>query len=157
MIISYLFGLRCQCQITFRHTTRLICHSFCIRKVLCKNCLLWARKCLIEVLKRQICRNRHDYKNRWNYSKIQCILAICHSSFFKVFSTWVILQSEERQVEYANVNLDIDIFVISEPKWLKFGLQAHFFKVFGHAKFQLSITSTFKVIKLLVKVTKYLH
>ena len=57
----------------------------------------------------------------------------------------------------ANVNLDIDIFVISEPKWLKFGLQAHFFKVFGHAKFQLSITSTFKVIKLLVKVTKYLH
>ena len=67
------------------------------------------------------------------------------------------LQSEERQVGHANVNLDIDIFVISEPKWLKFGLQAHFFKVFGHAKFQLSITSTFKVIKLLVKVTKYLH
>ena len=67
------------------------------------------------------------------------------------------LQSEERQVGHVNVNLDIDIFVISEPKWLKFGLQAHFFKVFGHAKFQLSITSTFKVIKLLVKVTKYLH
>ena len=57
----------------------------------------------------------------------------------------------------ANVNLDIDIFVISEPKLLKFGLQAHFFKVFGHAKFQLYITSTFEVIKLLVKVTKYLH
>ena len=57
----------------------------------------------------------------------------------------------------ANVNLDIDIFVISEPKWLKFGLQVHFFKVFGHTKFQLSITSTFKVIKLLVNVTKYLH
>ena len=38
-----------------------------------------------------------------------------------------------------------------------YGLQAHFFKVFGHAKFQLSITSTFKVIKLLVNVTKYLH
>ena len=67
------------------------------------------------------------------------------------------LQSEERQVGHVNVNLDIDIFVISEPKWLKFGLQAHFFKVFKHAKFQLSITSTFKVIKLLVKVTKYLH
>ena len=56
-----------------------------------------------------------------------------------------------------NVKLDIDIFVISEPKWLKFGLQAHLFKMFGYAKFQLSITSTFKVIKLLVKVTKYLH
>ena len=67
------------------------------------------------------------------------------------------LQSEERQVGHANVNLDIDIFVISEPKWLKFGLQAHFFKVFGHAKFQLSTSCTIKVIKLLVKVTKYLH
>ena len=67
------------------------------------------------------------------------------------------VQSEERQVGHLNVNLDIDIFVISEPKRLKFGLQAHFLKIFGHAKFQLSITSTFKVIKLLVKVTKYLH
>ena len=57
----------------------------------------------------------------------------------------------------ANVNLDIDIFVISEPKLLKKNLQAHFFKVFGHTKFQLSITSTLKVIKLLVNVTKYLH
>ena len=67
------------------------------------------------------------------------------------------LQSEERQVGHVNVNLDMDIFVISEQKWLKFGLQVHFFKVFGHTKFQLSITSTFKVIKLLVNVTKYLH
>ena len=67
------------------------------------------------------------------------------------------IQSEERQVGHANVNLDIDIFVIFKLKWLKFGLQAHFFKVFGHAKFQLSITSTLKVIKLLVEVTKYLH
>ena len=67
------------------------------------------------------------------------------------------LQSEERQVGHVNVNLDMDIFVISEQKWLKFGLQAHFFKMFGHAKFQLSISSTFKVMKLLVKVTKYLH
>ena len=75
----------------------------------------------------------------------------------KVFVSPDYIQSEERQVGHANVNLDIDIFVISEPKWLKFGLQAHFFKVFGQAKFQLSITSTFKVIKLLVKVTKYLH
>ena len=54
-----------------------------------------------------------------------------------------------------SVNLDINIFVISEPKWLKFGLQAHFFKMFGHTKFQLSIYCTFKVMKLLVKVTKY--
>ena len=67
------------------------------------------------------------------------------------------LQWEERQVGHVNVNLDMDIFVISEQKWLKFGLQAHFFKMFGHAKFQLSISSTFKVMKLLVKVTKYLH
>ena len=75
---------------------------------------------------------------------------VCHSSTYS-------LQSEERQVGHVNVNLDMDIFVISEQKWLKFGLQAHFFKMFGHAKFQLSISSTFKVMKLLVKVTKYLH
>ena len=56
-----------------------------------------------------------------------------------------------------NVYLDIDIFVISEPTWLKFGLQAHFLKMFGLTKFQLSITCTFRVMKLLVKVTKYLH
>ena len=49
------------------------------------------------------------------------------------------LQSEERQVGHVNVNLDMDISVISEQKWLKCGLQAHFFKMFGHAKFQLSI------------------
>ena len=41
-----------------------------------------------------------------------------------------VLQSEERQVGHVNVNLDIDIFVTSEQKWLKFGLQAHFFKIF---------------------------
>ena len=44
----------------------------------------------------------------------------------------------------------VDIFVISQPKWLKFGLQAHFLKVFGHAKFQLSISCTFKVMKVFV-------
>ena len=48
----------------------------------------------------------------------------------------------------------VDIFVISQPKWLKFGLQAHFVKVFGHTKFQLSISCTFKDIKLLVEITK---
>ena len=44
----------------------------------------------------------------------------------------------------------VNIFVISQPKWLKFGLQAHFLKVFGHTKFQLSISYTFKVMRLLV-------
>ena len=48
----------------------------------------------------------------------------------------------------------VDIFVISRPKWLKFGVQAHFFKMFGHTKFQLSISCTFKVMKLLVEITK---
>ena len=67
------------------------------------------------------------------------------------------LQSEERQVGHVNVNLDIDIFVISEPKWLKFGLQAHFFKMFGHAKFQLSIFFTLTVMKLLVEVFSDFH
>ena len=49
----------------------------------------------------------------------------------------------------------VDIFVISQPKWLKFGLLAHFPRVFGHTKFQLSISCTFKVMKLLVEITKY--
>ena len=44
----------------------------------------------------------------------------------------------------------VDIFVISQPKWLKFCFQAHFLKVFGHTKFQLSISYTFKVMRLLV-------
>ena len=48
----------------------------------------------------------------------------------------------------------VDIFVISRPKCLKFGVQAHFFKMFGHTKFQLSISCTFKVMKLLVEITK---
>ena len=46
----------------------------------------------------------------------------------------------------------VDIFVISQPKWLKFGVQAHLFKMIGHTKFQLSIFCTFKVMKLLVEV-----
>ena len=40
----------------------------------------------------------------------------------------MVLQSEERQVGHVNVNLDIDISVVSERKWLKFGVQAHFFQ-----------------------------
>ena len=46
----------------------------------------------------------------------------------------------------------VDIFVISQPKWLKFGVQAHLFKMIGHTNFQLSISCTFKVMKLLVEV-----
>ena len=42
------------------------------------------------------------------------------------------------------------ISVVYEQKWLKFGVQAHFLKMFGHAKFQLSISCTFKAMKLLV-------
>ena len=67
------------------------------------------------------------------------------------------IQSEERQVGHANVNLDIDIFVISELKWLKFGLQAHLFKMFEYAKFQLSIFFTLRVMKLLVEVFSDFH
>ena len=55
----------------------------------------------------------------------------------------------------VHVNPAPYIFVISQPKWLKFGLQAHFLKMFGHKKFQLSISSTFKAVKLLVEITKY--
>ena len=69
----------------------------------------------------------------------------------------VLLQSEERQVGHVNVNLDMDIFVISKQKLLKFGLQAHFFKMFGHAKFQLSIFFTLRVIELLVEVFSDFH
>ena len=49
---------------------------------------------------------------------------------------------------HMNIKLDINIFVISQPKWVKYGLKAHFLKMFTHAKFQLSITCTFKIILL---------
>ena len=49
------------------------------------------------------------------------------------------------------------ISVVYEQKWLKFCFQAHFLKMFGHTKFQLSITCTFRLMKLLVEITKYLH
>ena len=48
------------------------------------------------------------------------------------------------------------LFFISQPKWLKFGLQPHLIKMFLHTKFQLSITCTFRFMKLLVEITKYL-
>ena len=74
-----------------------------------------------------------------------------------IFSQWTKIQSEERQVGHVNVNVDIDIFVYFEPKWLKFGLQAHFFKMFGYAKFQLSIFFALSVMKLLVQVSSGFH
>ena len=40
----------------------------------------------------------------------------------------------------VHVNPTPHIFVISQPKWLKFGLQPHFFKMFLYTKFQLSIS-----------------
>ena len=52
----------------------------------------------------------------------------------------------------VHVNPAPYIFVISQPKWLKFGLQPHLNKMFLHTKFQLSITCTFRVTKLLVEV-----
>ena len=43
-------------------------------------------------------------------------------------------------------------------KWLKFGSkQANFLKMFGPTKFQLSITCTFRVIKLLMQHFRYFH
>ena len=52
----------------------------------------------------------------------------------------------------VHVNPTPHIFVISQPKWLKFGLQPHLIKMILHTKFQLSIICTFRVTKLLVEV-----
>ena len=60
------------------------------------------------------------------------------------------LQSVERQVAHGTSSGSPYISVVYEQKWLKFGVQAHFLKMFGHAKFQLSISCTFKAIQLLV-------
>ena len=38
------------------------------------------------------------------------------------------------------------ISVVYEQKWLKFGFRAHFFQMFGHAKSQLPITCSFRVV-----------
>ena len=40
----------------------------------------------------------------------------------------------------------LDIFDISQPNWLKFGLQAHFLKMFGHSKFQPSSICSFRFL-----------
>ena len=60
------------------------------------------------------------------------------------------LQSLAGQVDLCFPSASFNISVISQPKWLKFGLQAHFLKVLEHTKFQLSISYTFKVMRLLV-------
>ena len=60
------------------------------------------------------------------------------------------IQSVERQVDHGTSSGSPYISVVYEQKWLKFGLQAHFLKMFGHTKFQLSTSCTFKAMKLLV-------
>ena len=52
----------------------------------------------------------------------------------------------------VHVNPAPYIFVISQPIWLKFGLQPHLNMMFYHTKFQLSISCTFRVTKLFVEV-----
>ena len=56
------------------------------------------------------------------------------------------IQSEERQVGLRTSSWTLDIFVISQPNWLEFGLQAHFLKMFGHAKFQPSSICSFRFL-----------
>ena len=60
--------------------------------------------------------------------------------------SYTYLQSEERQVGLRTSSWTLDIFVISQPNWLKFGLQAHFLKMFGHAKFQPSSICSFRFL-----------
>ena len=52
--------------------------------------------------------------------------------------------SQERKVAKPYIS------VVYEQKWLKFGFQAHFWKIFGYAKFQLSIFCTLRAMNLLV-------
>ena len=63
------------------------------------------------------------------------------------------VQSVERQVAHGTSSGSPYISVVYEQKWLKFGLQAHFLKMFGHAKFQLSIPCTHRAMNLLVEIT----
>ena len=52
------------------------------------------------------------------------------------------VQWEEGQVALGTSSCSLNVSVISQQKWLKFGLQAHFLTMFGHTKFQLSISCT---------------
>ena len=91
------------------------------------------------------------------FEKVQAVAA--KMSFFKEFFIsefcfWGFsisyLQSLAGQVDLCIPSGSLNISVIYQPKWLKFGVQAHFLKMFGHTKFQLSISCAFKVVKLLV-------
>ena len=54
----------------------------------------------------------------------------------------------EHQVDHGTSSASPYISVVYEQqKWLKFCFQAHFVKMFGHTKFRLSISCTFKAIK----------
>ena len=63
------------------------------------------------------------------------------------------VQSVERQVDHGTSSGSPYIYVVYEQKWLKFCFQAHFVKMFGHAKFQLSIPCTHRAMNLLVEIT----
>ena len=68
-------------------------------------------------------------------------------------SVWVLyVVGGSNTVTYTESGTPMLIFQL---KWLKFGLQAHLFKMFGHAKLQLSIFCTLIVMKHLVEITKY--
>ena len=88
-----------------------------------------------------------------------CFLLPSKNIFNHIFQNIVKILTVGRtlKVGLRTSSWTLDIFVISEPKWLKFGLQAHFFKMFGHAKFQLSITFTFEVKKLLLGLFSDFH
>ena len=47
---------------------------------------------------------------------------------------------------FCNSCRSLHISVNQHPKWLKFGLQAYFSNIFAHAKFQLPICYTFRVL-----------
>ena len=55
-------------------------------------------------------------------------------SFCELYSNWNLKSLS--QISCCSLNISD----ISQTKWLKFGLQAQFLKMFGHAKFQLSIS-----------------
>ena len=64
-----------------------------------------------------------------------------------IYSNW------KPKLLFCTPSCSLNISVIYQPNWLKFGLQAHFLKMFGHTKFQLSISCTFKAIELLLEIT----
>ena len=76
-----------------------------------------------------------------NTDKIQMMLF-----YFEAFLQWCAGHSGTVHVNPAPYN-----FVVSQPKWLKFGLQPHVIKMLLHTNFQLSITCTFRVMKLFGK------